>query len=182
MGLLNIQLLSAQHFDGVRQRNMAQARSVSAEVESFLLEVRSDLQFVAQTIASGSILQPNGVDDFVTEIVLNSQFFESVYLLDNNHQILHLGVLSKLKSSREDYARLDLSAPPIFHPVDEISKRVWSNTFFSLVAGEPSVTLGLPMPQSFLLVLSVPAIKPLFCYRSVNLCVFVLIPLARLGL
>ncbi len=35
-GLLNIQLLSKQQLEGVRERNMMQARSVSEEVESLL--------------------------------------------------------------------------------------------------------------------------------------------------
>jgi PAS domain S-box-containing protein len=150
-GLLNIQLLSQQQLEGVRERNMMQARSVSEEVESFLLEVRSDLLQVEQTIASGKILQPASVDAFLTGMVRNSQFFESIYLLDSNHQIVHLGILPKLQSRRDDYARLDFSGHQLFQLGNEIKGPVWSNTFVSLVTGEPSVTLGIPMSQGFLL-------------------------------
>ena len=150
-GLLNIQLLSKHQLEGVRERNMLQAKSISDEVESFLLEVRSDLQHVEQTIASGKILQPDSVDDFLSGVVRNSQFFESIYLLDSGHQILHLGVLPKLQSRRDDYARLDFSGHQLFKTAEEMTGPIWSNTFVSLVTGEPSVTLGMPMPQGFLL-------------------------------
>jgi len=150
-GLLNIQLLSKHQLEGVRERNMLQARIVSEDVEAFLLEVRSDLYLVEQTIASGKILKSANVDDFLSGVVRNSQFFESIYLLDSGHQILHLGVLPKLQSTRDDYARLDFSGHQLFKSAEEMTGPVWSNTFVSLVTGEPSVTLGMPMKQGFLL-------------------------------
>lgn len=150
-GLVNIHLISKQQLEGVRDRNIAQARSIAEEVESFLLEVRSDLQHVQQTITSGSILQPDSTDPFLAGMVRNSQFFESIYLLDSNYQVLHLGVLPELQSRRDDYARLDFSGHQLFQADVKIKKPVWSNTFVSLVTGVPSVTLGLPMPQGFLL-------------------------------
>ena len=150
-GLLNIQLLSKHQLEGVRERNMVQARGISEEVESFLLEVLTDLRQAEQTITSGTILQTGSVDDFLTNMVRNSQFFESIYLLDSNRQVLHLGVLPKLQSRRDDYARLDLSAHQLFKAAGQIKEPLWSKTFVSLVTGEPSVTLGIPLPQGFLL-------------------------------
>ncbi len=150
-GLLNIQLLSKQQLEGVRERNMLQAKSVSEDVEAFLLEVRSDLYLVEQTIASGKILKTADIDDFLSGVVRNSQFFESIYLLDSGHKILHFGVLPKLQSKRDDYAGLDFSGHQLFQSAEEMTGPVWSNTFVSLVTGEPSVTLGMPMKQGFLL-------------------------------
>ena len=150
-GLLNIHLLSKQQLEGVRERNMGQVRSVSEEVESFLLEVHSDLQHVEQTIASDQILKSDSVDDFLAGVVRNSQFFESIYMLDSNRQILHLGLLPKLQPRRDDYTQLDFSGHQLFQAEAEFTGPVWSNTFVSLVTGEPSVTLGMPMPQGFLL-------------------------------
>jgi PAS domain S-box-containing protein len=150
-GLINIYLVSSHQLEGVRDRNIVQARSIAEEVESFLLEVRADLQHVQQTITSGSILQPDSTDYFLAGMVRNSQFFESIYLLDSNYQVLHLGVLPELQSRRDDYVRLDFSGHQLFQDDEKVTGPVWSNTFVSLVTGEPSVTLGLPMPQGFLL-------------------------------
>ena len=149
-GLINVQLVSKHQLNGVSETNMLQARSISAEVESFLLEVRLDLQHVQQTINS-KILQPGTTDHFLAGMVRNSQFFESIYLLNSNFHVTHLGVLPAQQSRRDDYARLDFSGHQLFQEIEEITGPVWSNTFVSLVTGEPSVTLGLPMPQGFLL-------------------------------
>jgi hypothetical protein len=150
-GLINIYLVSSHQLEGVRDRNIVQARSIAEEVESFLLEVRADLQHVQQTITSGIILQPDSTDYFLAGMVRNSQFFESIYLLDSNYRVLHLGVLPELQSRRDDYVRLDFSGHQLFQDEEKVTGPVWSNTFVSLVTGEPSVTLGLPMPQGFLL-------------------------------
>ncbi|NOR50693.1 MAG: PAS domain S-box protein [Desulfuromonadales bacterium] len=150
-GLINIYLVSSHQLEGVRDRNIVQARSIAEEVESFLLEVRADLQHVQQTITSGIILQPDSTDYFLAGMVRNSQFFESIYLLDSNYQVLHLGVLPELQSRRDDYVRLDFSGHQLFQDDEKVTGPVWSDTFVSLVTGEPSVTLGLPMPQGFLL-------------------------------
>jgi len=150
-GLLNIQLLSKYQLEGVQERNMIQARSVAEEVGVFLLEVRSDLLLVKQTIDSGMILQASDVDDFLAGVVRNSQFFESIYLLDNNYQVLHLGLLPELQSRRNDYVGLDFSGHQLFQNAAEIKEAVWSSAFVSLITGEPSVTLKVPMPNGFLL-------------------------------
>jgi hypothetical protein len=49
-GLLNIQLIAGYQLDGVRDRNATQARNIADEVDSFLLEVRSDLRNVEQVL------------------------------------------------------------------------------------------------------------------------------------
>ncbi len=129
---------------------MMKARDVSEEIESFLLEVTSDLRQVEQAI-SGKVVPPDQVDNFLAGMVRNSQFFESIYLLDDSSQISHLGVLPKLQLRRDDYLQLDYSGHQIFQAGEEIKGPVWSNTFVSLVTGEPSVTLGMPAGRGFLL-------------------------------
>jgi PAS domain S-box-containing protein len=150
-GLINIQLVLNHQLEGVRGRNMTQARNITEEVESFLLEVKSDLRHVQQAISHGSILQPDRIDDFIAGMVQNSQFFESIYLIDNNYQVLHLGVMPALQSGRDDYAQLDFSRHQLFQSDTEIKGPIWSNTFVSLITGEPSVTLALPISQGYLL-------------------------------
>jgi hypothetical protein len=150
-GLINIQLISSYQLDGVRERNGAQARSIADEVDSFLLEVRSDLRHVEQVLSTKDMLQPGRADDFLANVVRNSRFFESIYLLDDQYRVVSLGVLPKLLARSDDYVDLDFSGHQVFRSGEELKTPVWSNTFVSLVTGEPSVTLGMPMPGGFLL-------------------------------
>jgi len=150
-GLVSVQLVADQQLKGVRERNLAQTRGLAEEVDAFLLEVRSDLLHVQQTIAPDTILQPEKTNQFLAGMVRNSQFFESIYLLDEKMHVLHLGVMPKLEARQDDYANIDFSGHRLFRANKEIKEPVWSNTFVSLVTGEPSVTLGVPMPYGFLL-------------------------------
>ncbi len=150
-GLVSFQLVSEQQLKGVRERNLAQARGIAEEVDAFLLEVRSDLQHVQQTVAPDTILQPGSTNQFLAGMVRNSQFFESIYLLDEKMHVLHLGLMPKLESRQDDYTNIDFSGHSLFRTDWDIKEPVWSNTFVSLVTGEPSVTLGMRLPHGFLL-------------------------------
>jgi hypothetical protein len=150
-GLFNIQLISSNQLDGVRDRNVTQARNIADEVDSFLREVRSDLRHVEQVLSTKEMLQPDRADDFLANMVRNSRFFESIYLLDDQYRVVSLGVLPKLLARSEDFIGLDFSGHQLFRSGKDLKMPVWSNTFVSLVTGEPSVTLGVPMPGGFLL-------------------------------
>lgn len=150
-GLINIQLTSSHQLDGVRELNSAQARSIAEAVDSFLLEVLSDLRHVEQVLSAEGLLLPGGADDFLASMVQNSRSFESIYLLDNQYKVVSVGVLPKLQTRSGDYVDLDFSGHQIFRSAQDFTAPVWSNTFVSLVTGEPSVTLCLPMAKGYLL-------------------------------
>jgi len=149
--MVSVQLVAEQQLNGVRERNIAQAQVIAEEIEIFLREVRTDLQMVREVIASGTTLQATHVNQFLTTVVHNSQFFESIYLLDEHHHVLELGVLPQLEIRQEDFADVDFSGHQLFRSAETIKGPVWSDTFVSLVTGEPSVTLCLPMSKGFLL-------------------------------
>ncbi len=150
-GLVVIHQVAEHQLRGVQDRNISQARSIAEEVDAFLLEVQSDLQHVKHVLDSSTMLQLGSVDDYLSEFVRNSQFFESIYFLDTNLNVLQLGVLPQQESRREDFLSLDFSGHQLFRGQNRIQGPVWSNTFVSLVTGEPSVTLGLDLKQGFLL-------------------------------
>ena len=127
-GLISVQLVADQQLEGIRERNIAQAKSIAEEVDAFLSEVRSDLQYVQQTITSGTILQAANTNQFLASIVSNSLFFESIYLLDEDMHVVHLGVLPALKARQDDYAGIDFSGHRLFQGKKDILNPAWSNT------------------------------------------------------
>lgn len=151
LGLLNLSTVAKHQLEGVREHNMGQARSVAEEVAAFLDEVSADLRQVEQTLAATTILQPDGVGPFLAGMVRNSRFFESIYQLDADYRVVQLGVLPELQSRRADYAGIDFSGHQLFRKSGRIREATWSNTFVSLVTGEPSVTLCIPMAHGYLL-------------------------------
>ena len=113
-GLFNIQLISSHQLDGVRERNATLAKNIAEEVDSFLLEVRSDLRHVEQVLSTKDMLQPGRADDFLANVVRNSRFFESIYLLDEEYRVVSLGVLPKMLTRSDDYIDLDFSGHQVF--------------------------------------------------------------------
>lgn len=150
-GLLSTNLVENNQLQGVSERNLTQAMSLAGEIESFLAEVLADLRLVEQTLTSEKTLQPGSQNAFLDGVVSNSQFFESIYLLDNHHKVVSLGVLPALQARRDDYTRLDFSGHQLFRHYAELDQAIWSDTFISLQTGEPSVTLGMNIAGGFLL-------------------------------
>lgn len=151
LGLLNIQLIFNYQLDGVREHNMQQAQSVSAEVESFLDEVGADLQLVEELISADEILQPESIDSYLAGVVKNSRFFEAIYLFDKTRRVLH----SSLPAVRQSLTEQNPSAFLLNHPLLQqgvrIDRPIWSGTFASPATGEPSLALGIPVPRGVLL-------------------------------
>jgi PAS domain S-box-containing protein len=150
-GLINIHLASRHQLDGVRDLNATQAVNIAEEIDSFLLEVRADLRHVEQVLSAKELLQSGRADDFLATLVRNSRFFESIYMLNNEYRVVSLGVLPKLVARSDDYLDLDFSGHQVFRSGVMLKAPVWSNTFVSLVTGEPSVTLVVPVQEGFIL-------------------------------
>lgn len=151
LGLLNIQIVSEHQLKDVGERNMLLAGSLAEEVETFLLEAQSDLRLVEQTALHGTVVQPAALDDFLAGLVTNSELFESIYLLDDQLKVLHLGILPGKAASRDNSLRLDFSGHRLFQGRQKISGAHWSGMFLSPVTGEPTVELALPLPDGFLI-------------------------------
>ena len=100
----------------------SQARGLADEVNSFLLEVSSDLQHVEEVLSTKGLLQPGRADDFLDSMVRNSRFFEAIYLLDNQYKVVSLGVLPKLQARSDDYIDLDFSGHQLFHSAQELNR------------------------------------------------------------
>ncbi|MDH3998640.1 MAG: PAS domain S-box protein, partial [Desulfuromonadales bacterium] len=150
-GLVGLELIADYQLKDIHARNMKSAQSVAGEVSSFLLEVQSDLHQIEETINSRSIIQPGGENDYLGIAIRNSRFLESIYLLDADRRIRHLGVMPQLHARRGDYMQLDFSSHQIFQNDPMFTNPAWSDTFVSLVTGEPAVTLGLPIRHGALL-------------------------------
>jgi PAS domain S-box-containing protein len=131
-GFVAVTLLENRLLEGLEERNQLLARDIGEETKQFLSEIRLDDRYLEQTVQ-------------------NSQFFESIYILDRNYRIVNLGLDLQAASRREDYKQIDFSSHALFRKVREMKRPSWSDTFVSPVTGEPAVTLGLPLADGFLL-------------------------------
>jgi len=144
-GLIAITLMQNQTVADLHERNQRLADDISEEAGDFLYEVLLDLQHVRNVFVDRPMLVPGTEDRFLERLVENSQFFEAIYILDDQHRARYLGLSPRLLLRKDDYRNLDFSAHALFQTNPAIQKPTWSDSFVSLVTGEPSVTLAIPL-------------------------------------
>lgn len=150
-GIIAISLLHKHLQSGIYERNRLLSQDIAAAADQFLAQVERDLQRVARVVDARTIVSPGGIDDFLEKMVVNSERFESIYLLDHNKRIVNLGLDPRMRQERDDFHGVDYSQHEIFRQHAVVDRAIWSNTFVSLVTGEPSVTLALPYADGVLL-------------------------------
>ena len=149
-GLIATSLLHSHLRRDIYTRNQALVNDIAVASEQFLLEVEHDLTTVSRVISAGSIIPPGSIDSYLQTFVQQSGRFESIYFLDRHKRVRHLGLTSRISLQWEDFRGADFSRHDLFQKYSVIDSPVWSDTFISLVTGEPSVTLAMPVPDGTL--------------------------------
>ena len=129
----------------ISANNQLLAKDIAISAGQFLDEVSRDMQVLAEMIDSQALADASAIDQMLEVLVKKSGYFESLYLLDSNRHVTHLGLDQRVAAQREDYRGIDYSQHTLFHGHKFLSRPVWSDTFVSLVFGEPSVTIAVPL-------------------------------------
>ena len=120
------------------------AHEVHAQTQEFLKHQSESLTHVGRTVFDDAQIDSHGIDLYLSEEVNSSQDFESIYVLDRSGKIVQLGLASAQSKWRKDFKGVDLSGHELFARFDRGEEPGWSDTYTSLVTGEPSISLGLP--------------------------------------
>ncbi len=149
-GLVAIGLLHKHLRAGIYERNRQLSAEIAANADQFLAEVEHSLKTVAGIIASGRVVRDGGIDDLLETVVRESSWLESIYLLDSRRHVRNLGFDERDGLRRDDYRDFDFSNHALFRQYPVIDRPVWSDSFVSLMTGEPAVTLVIPVGDGML--------------------------------
>lgn len=150
-GLMAISLLQKHLESGIYERNQMLSQDIAATAELFLARAEVSLGSVARVIEHGAIIRPESVDAYLETVVQRLSWIESIYILDDSRHVKYLGLDTRDNQRRDDYRGVDFSHHALFGKRAIIDRPVWSDTFVSLVTGEPSVTLAIPLSDGMLL-------------------------------
>lgn len=150
-GLIAINLLARHLREGIYASNRILAEGIADDTTSFLKEIEHELVVVGKAFDAGAIAAPESTDHFLDLVARSAQYYEAIYLVDANRKVVHLGLSGRLAPQRADYRDLDFSRHPLFNDIATLTTPAWSDTFVSVVSGEPSVTLGVPCERGTLL-------------------------------
>jgi len=130
--------------------NLRLAQEVRSDAEFFLVEARRELEQIGTVLDRPEMLSPEKTDDYLAVVVQNSLSFEAVLLLDPSWKVTHLGLAEEHYERYRDFIGIDMSRHEL-HEKGPLDGPRWTSTFLSLVSGNPTVTLGIPLSNGVLL-------------------------------
>jgi len=126
------------------------ASEVRSDAQFFLVEARRELEQIGQVLDQKGLIRNPSIDDYLTTVAQNSLSFEAILLVDHSWQVRHLGLADMASGHYDDYLGLDMSRHELLESGSLDAPR-WSATFLSLISGNPTVTLGVPLEEGVLL-------------------------------
>ncbi len=151
LGIFSLHYFQQKHLETISSLLDTHALNVSAEATGFLEDTNATLALIAAMIGTEELHGKEKIDQHLQISIDVSKHFESIYVLDRDHKIIHLALSERNPVSRADYLGLDMSAHELFSAGPILEKPVWSDIFMSAVTIEPSVTLGLPLENGTLI-------------------------------
>ncbi len=129
-----------------KQSNELLAETVATEISSFL---RNPLIVLEQVMI---LLKPERpavteIDDILDEIVSESDYLETVYVINAEKHVTDIGLDPEYRSVADNYLDLDLSGLSMLKNIEFLQGPYWSNSFLSPVSGKNSIALIYPIDQ-----------------------------------
>lgn len=151
LGWASVHYFEKKHLETVAELLNLQAVNVSNQASEFLRDTYNSLALVEKTLSSNLLSDDDEINRYLQISVNESSSFESIFLLDENDRVTHLGLSPRSMKNRQDYFDLDLSSQVVFANPQRATGVSWSDTFLSTATAEPSVTLALSLEKGTLL-------------------------------
>lgn len=151
LGLFGNRHFENQHMETVAGLVDSHALNVSRVAGEYLADATVSLGMVEATLNSGLLASDAEISRYLQLTAGASSFFESIYLLDEDQRVSHVGLPEWHSGKYGDALGLDFSGHEIFRRQPRLAGQTWSDTFLSGVTAEPSITLAIPMARGTLL-------------------------------
>ncbi len=151
MGWASVNHFEKKHLETVSELINLHAVNVSNDASEFLHDTYNNLALIEKALSSKLLHDDDEINRYLQGSVDELSNFESIYLLDENDRVTHMGLSSNFRGNRQDYTGLDLSTHVVFANHNRATKAFWSDTFLSSATAEPSVTLAISLQKGTLL-------------------------------
>ena len=84
-------------------------------------------------------------------LIRSYPLFESIYLLNDQHKIVTVGLTETRSQLKDDYIGLDLSDKKDIFLAREQGSLLWSNTALSVISGKVTTTITVPLQKGYTL-------------------------------
>lgn len=139
IGVVIIVLLSNHIYRDVEEENSVFVKMIAGEISSFFNQPKALIMHYKENWESGLINGNEAVNRNYEKELNLFKFFESVYFADKNGIIINAFFSENARINRDDYIGLDIGN--IIKKKSEPGVLLWSDSFISLVTGEPTIMI-----------------------------------------
>ena len=143
VSLLVLNHLSSDNIAVIQKKNLLLAKAMSGQVEGFLREPLVVLQNIGTLIEVNPDYSQGQIQQILNLHVEGSQFFESIYILDDKGIVQYVGLSPDKQEFKREVIGIDLAHKEVYKKVRETGQPVWSDTFLSLISSKMSMALGV---------------------------------------
>ncbi len=146
LGLVILYHLIISSTEQIKEKNQMLARAISGQVEALLkspLTTLNNLRFQLEEKAGDQA--ERSLVHALNQHVEYEQFFNSIYLLSREGLISLVGLSQQRNSLREEFRQLNLSHLNFYQHALHTQTVTWSDTFHSLISGNTSVAICVPL-------------------------------------
>ena len=148
IGLVSLAHLTKSMRTSVRVNQSILAHSIAHEISADLGKPLAVLRMIQAAI--GQDHDDSVINELLDQAVARTGFFDSIYILDADDKIEHVGLSPGLLQTREDFIGMDFSGLPVHQHSTGPQDHFWSDSFLSVLTGKLSLTLSLPIHERIL--------------------------------
>ncbi|GEM_PF-2721519 len=149
-GFFSYFYLSSKIEESGNQRNELLANTVAIEISSYLSKPEVVLH-QTDIHLSEAIHDDDTINALLNEVVEDSYYLETLYLIDKNKQVVNIGLEEEFVHLAKLHVGNDLSGMSILRNIGYINELLWSNSFHSPVTGRKSIALIYPAQNFYLI-------------------------------
>lgn len=142
----------------VRQQTQVEQTRLAAmvlqQLEVLLEVTETSTQAIGRMLSAETIMPSRqGLMQRITQLTRHSEFFESLYLLDERSVVMALGSAAKFDRKLDvgEWVGRDLSGLAVVQNAQRLQTMIWSEQYLSPLLGVPVVALALPAGKDLLL-------------------------------
>lgn len=130
--------------DGIIKEQQSIANLVAEQTQQRIDTAEEQVSFFLELAREN----PEQIDQIVPGFVQQSSFFDSLYLLNQNHLISAIGIRNANQNlSNQLYLGIDVSQSSMLETTKEQSASHWTGVFLSVVTGRLSIAYVVPLKE-----------------------------------
>ncbi len=141
LNFFTFRVLTKHWEEEIANRNCLLAKSIAGEVEEFLSEPINILRQIQAVISEGGLVNDRHLDDYLSLIVENYQFFDMIQILDARGDVKYVAPFNR------DYLGTTVMGRDFFKATLATGQPYWSQTFISTHSGQPTLTVSMFLGQ-----------------------------------